>query len=83
MTSPCHPVEKDETNGNKVETKLHYITYTSNPLGKQHSLSLHEIKATDRSKYCYLLLFILEILYQGLHISPKASLGHRTSECKC
>ena len=55
MTSPCHPVEKDVTNGNKVETKLHCITYTSNPLGKQHSLSIHEIKATDGSKYCYLL----------------------------
>ena len=53
--SPCHPVEKDETNDSKMETCLHYVIHTSNPLQKQKSLSVHEIQATDRSKYCYLL----------------------------
>ena len=76
MFSPCHPVEKDETNDNKMETYLHYVIHTSNPLGKQKSLSVHEIQATDRSKYCYLLT---GDTYTGDVTSPQT---YASTECR-
>ena len=37
FVSPCHPVEKDETYGKKVETYLHCVIDTSTPLPEQNS----------------------------------------------
>ena len=36
VTFPGHPVEKEETNGNKTKTQLHCHVHTSNPLGEQN-----------------------------------------------
>ena len=55
MTFPCHPMEKDETNGTQAKTWLHCNIHTSDPLGEQNCLSIYEIQATDRSEYCHLL----------------------------
>ena len=55
LVFPRHPVEKDEIRGNKVKTYLHCVIHISDPLGEQNCLSIYEIQATDRSKYCYLL----------------------------
>ena len=58
LVFPRHPVEEDETHGNKVKTYLHclyILIHISDPLGEQSSLSVHETESTDRSKYCYLL----------------------------
>ena len=55
LVFPRHPVEKDEIHGNKVKTYLHRVIHISDPLGEQNCLSIYEIQATDRSKYCYLL----------------------------
>ena len=37
LVSPCHPIEKDETNDDKIETYLHCVIHTSNPLREQNS----------------------------------------------
>ena len=55
VTFPGHPVEEDETNGDKAKTQLHCHVHTSDPLGEQNRSSIHEIQAIDKSKYCYLL----------------------------
>ena len=34
---PCHPMKKDETNDDKIETYLHCVIHTSNPLREQNS----------------------------------------------
>ena len=73
MTFPCHPVEKDETNGTQAKTQLHCNVHTSNPLGEQNSLSVHEIESTDRSEYCYLLTG--DMYTKDFTSTP--SLGHR------
>ena len=37
LVSPCHPIEKDETNDDKIETYLHCVIDTSTPLPEQNS----------------------------------------------
>ena len=47
--------------------------HTSNPLGEQNSLSVHEIESTDRSEYCYLLTGDM----YSKDFASTSSLGHR------
>ena len=80
MTFPCHPMEKDETNGTQAKTWLHCNIHTSDPLGEQSSLSVHETESTDRSKYCYLLT---GDMYTKDFTSPPAFTRAHNAEHKC
>ena len=83
LVFPRHPVEEDETHGNKVKTYLHclyILIHISDPLGEQNCLSIYEIQATDRSEYCHLLT---GGMYTKAFTSPQGFTRAQNAEHKC
>ena len=60
LVSPFHPVEKDETYGKKVETYLHCVIGTSNPLREQNSLSIQAAAAAKSLQPCPTLCYLID-----------------------